>query len=207
MIDVIIISDAFNDQLCFFSDQTICTLLRSEEEDLFNIIVYEKQKDIEYDNKSIKTIHYDEFNYNKLLNKGIEQTNNEWILCANNDLIFKEEWLTRLLKYKRFNILSPRCPWNQSKYEGIEEGVLSDWCFLIRRKIWEKINGFNEDYNFWCSDNAIKKQFEEINEKYYLIGKSHVCHLTSSTIKCIDDKELKYDYTHGQLKKFRKKYG
>ena len=74
MIDVIILSYAYNDELYFYTDRCIKSILDSESNssDLFNIIVLESQKDVSWDHLP-NTKTYDPpkpYGYHKFMNYG-----------------------------------------------------------------------------------------------------------------------------------------
>ena len=76
---------------------------------------------------------------------------------------------------------------------------------MIKKSTWEKIHGFDEDFSFWCADNAVIEQLKKINVKPVLSYDSVVVHLGSQTLNTLSKKE--YDeLTKVQVRKFNAKY-
>jgi GT2 family glycosyltransferase len=190
VIDVIILSNGKTDELKEITQQSIDTCHSSEEDHTFNIVVYEQQPFIKY--KGALTVHYvEDFHYNRLMNRGIKETNNEWICLANNDLVFHKGWLTECLKHDYLS-MSP----NDKPGEGIEEGYtisydgqVKGWCILTQRKLYDIIGKIDESVSFWYSDNVYADQLKEHNIKHALIKKAYVEHLDSKTLKTTTEEE------------------
>ena len=101
-IDIIILSYAKNGMLKQLTEQTISTLLVSEDpaQIHFNIIVIESNKNLApFQFENTKTIYPKEkFNFNKYLNIGISLTSKKYTCLCNNDLIFHKNWASEILK-------------------------------------------------------------------------------------------------------------
>jgi GT2 family glycosyltransferase len=191
--------------------QSIKTLKESETNINFNIVVIENSTHY-YSGVTNLKLNL-EFNYNMFMNLGAKATNSDYIVFANNDLIFNKKWFSELLKYD-FDCMSPRCPVdvrqqniNMDFISGYQVGnVFSGWCFVLKRKIWEQINGLDEDFKFWYADNATIEQLKTINVVPYLITNSIVEHLGSRTLTK-ETKELQHHLTGEQSRIFYEKYG
>lgn len=207
IVDLVIISNAKNEELKQMTQNTINSALCEKG---VNVIVVEQNKEVKYRNST--TYYKDgEFNYNKFCNFGALKGNSKYIMFANNDLIFKEDWLLELLKVKH-NVVSPKCPKDerQRNIKGNSSGYIvgvnfSGWCFMIKRSLWNRIGMFNEDYSFWFSDNVIIEQLKEVGEVPILVSNSIVEHLGSTTLKS-SDRVTADEYTWGQVEKFNKTY-
>ena len=207
IVDLVIISNAKNEELKQMTQNTINSALCEKG---VNVIVVEQNKEVKYRNST--TYYKDgEFNYNKFCNFGALKGNSKYIMFANNDLIFKEDWLLELLKVKH-NVVSPKCPKDerQKNIKGNSSGYIvgvnfSGWCFMIKRSLWNRIGMFNEDYSFWFSDNVILEQLKEVGETPILVTNSIVEHLGSTTLKS-SDRVTADEYTWGQVEKFNKTY-
>ena len=122
-----------------------------------NCVVVEQQK-VDYDNAL--TLHYDfPFNYNKCLNLGYKHTTGNVAFC-NNDLIFGKGWTGIEKHFDKYGSLSALNPgWGfHAGFTGIREGYnvgreLCGWCLIVSRETMEITGGFDEDVEFWCSDN------------------------------------------------------
>lgn len=210
ILDLIILSNAKDAYFKGLTDQTIQTALDNAKEYKINVIVMEQNKEVVY--QDVKTIHYDgEFNYNKLANDGAKSGDAPYIMVANNDLIFTSDWLFNLLRVNE-PVVSTKCPndirqsditENQKGFELIRN--FSGWCFMVRRSVWEQIQGFDEDFSFWFADNSVLRQLEAAGYQSMLVVDALVKHLGSQTIKTLPQKE-KHEKTVGQAPKYNKKY-
>lgn len=168
----------------------------------------EQRGDVQY-------IHVDlPFNYNKFANIGCEAAKTELLVIANNDLLFQKDWSKGLLFWanKGRDVISPREP-KDKRHSDITTDITGykcgrhfcGWCFMIKKSTWEKIHGFDEDFGFWCADNAVIEQLKKINVKPVLSYDSVVVHLGSQTLNTLPKAE--YDeLTKVQVQKFNKKY-
>lgn len=213
MVDVIILSNAKTFELASLTAQTIDSLLKATPESKMRVFVLEQTEDVSWDllDKRITTIYPDqEFNYNRFANIGASEGSSEWICIANNDLIFMDGWLDHLLEANH-PIVSPKCPIDKRQKEiifntvGDEVGKhLSGWCFMISRKLWKEIGGFDEDFSFWCADNSLMEQLKLIGILPMVVPLAKVEHLGSRTLKTMDNRD---ELTVQQVKKYNKKYG
>jgi len=104
-------------------------------------------------------------NIGQLWNRLIRQSDSDYICLLNSDTIVAPEWLPKLLetfdKFETVGCVGPstdNCG-NQQKtkvdklfvdfslaYLG---WVLSGFCLVFPKKVWEEVNGFPEDYGFY----------------------------------------------------------
>lgn len=210
ILDIVILSNAKIEQFRQMTETTIRTALETSRGYNLNIIVMEQQDHINYANA--QTIHYDgEFNYNAVANLGISKGKAPYIMVANNDLVFKPDWLFHLLKANH-NIVSPKCPID-FRQKGIKENTkgyevakhFSGWCFMMKRHIWEEIDGLDEDFGFWFSDNATVKQVQALGYIPMIVPDALVEHLGSRTLQTLNPQKQK-EYTKDLIQKFNKKY-
>lgn len=193
----------------------IQTLRESEEHIKFNVIVVETEKDAPVDAGQDITITWpdEEFNYNKALNLGINASENDWIVLANNDLIFHRGWFSEILKVKeKHPNVQSFCPWNshQNWHENRlpKEGELffgyrtshevAGWCIVINRSLLQSVQ-FTEECQFWYSDNIYAHQLEKEKLPHVLVRSSKVDHLHGITTA--HDKD-RYRLTVGQKASF-----
>lgn len=198
-IDIIILSYAKNETLHGVTEQTIRSVLESEDPEKirFDILVIESAKDVKpYAFPNTSTIYPDtKFGYNKYLNIGIRETRNEFICLCNNDLIFQENWASEILKAMNNDpdLLSanPFCP-NFHEKEGFEPnsppvegyfGVLGGWCIFVKRKIFDIIGLFDENLIFWYCDADYCQTLVKYGVKNCLVPTSVVTHLRSESLK------------------------
>jgi hypothetical protein len=212
-IDVCIVSNAKNSKLRQLTNQTINTLLRAEPDIDFDIVVAEKSR-VKY-GKDVKVISQPyKFNYNQSLNECARIGNNEFIMFCNNDLIFYEGSISKLLDAFKNNpelmsasSLLPGMNNKSNKYGYLigEKHEFFGWFFIMRRSAYEEIGGLDECVSAWYSDDVVAKQLEQKKLLHGLIADSYVHHLVNQTIQFGSNKE-KQDFVSG-LDIFEKKYG
>ena len=221
-VDVIILSYTKDDTYYDMTKECIESILNSEEENTFNIIVMESDKTGKYvyDYDEVKTIVPDEeFNYNRFLNIGLEYCNNEWILISNNDTEYHSKWFTQMYKeWEKDNELlsmSPFCPiWTKHKDftggETVFPGYrvtyeITGWSILMNKKVVEVMGKFDEDFVFSYQDDDYSMTLQKHNIKHALIKNSVVTHRVSRSHDLVDDGK-KFSMTHGQANTFFNKW-
>lgn len=209
LVDVVILSKASNMQLRRSTQTSIDTCLSGANALPVSITVIEQIAHIRYSRAA--TIHHpDPFNYNRFANLGAARGSAEWIMVANNDLVFQDGWLHHLLAAKH-PLVSPKCPRDDRQTDIVENtagGItgkhLSGWCFMISRALWESIGGFDEDFAFWCADDSLIEQVKAVGVEPMLVPDAIVEHRQSRTLKTVKDTG---ELTWAQLHKFITKYG
>lgn len=175
----------------------IISLRESEKSISFNVVIIESKNCI-VDVGADKTIYYCDtpFVYNRSLNIGIKETKNEWIILANNDLIFHHHWMTAILQaHDKYPNIKSFTPWNNQwnwhpsifgkPQTDIIEGYricqeLGGWCIVCKRDIFDTIT-LSERVKFWYSDNVYADALIEAGIKHALVTNSYVDHLISKT--------------------------
>ncbi len=207
MIDIVILSNAKTNALKEMTENCIYTARKFTPD--ANTIVIEQYNKTLYQNANLTIYKSESFNYNHFANIGASLGTNKYICIANNDLIFTKNWFDEILK-ANYPICSPISP-NDKRQIGITKNEIGDvvgrnlsgWCFVIERKLWERIGGFDEDFSFWCADNSLMEQLKEINILPMLVPKSVVHHLGSQTLNTEPDRNL---LTKEQVKKYNRKF-
>jgi GT2 family glycosyltransferase len=202
---IIILSDSKTPELKRITENCLKSL-RESENIYFDIYVVDNKNDFE----GVKNLKISaEFNYNKFMNIAAKESDSEWIVFCNNDLIFHKNWFTELMKYQH-DVMCPKCPkdarqaWvNKVEFGGIIGKYFSGWCFAMKRSIYDKIGGLSEEYIFWCADNITTKQLEDIGITPCIIPTSNVTHLGSQTLNTMSNK---HELTTEQIQKFKSKY-
>lgn len=210
LVDVVILSDSKSAYYINLCKQTIESCIKGANGLPVNIIVIEQQPNVKHAN-AITIYLSDKFNYNKFANIGAAKGSAEWIMIANNDLIFQDGWLHNLLA-ANYPVVSPKCP-NDPRQVSVQEnetGIingrnLSGWCFMMKREVWSRIGGFDEEFNGWFADDATLQQCLKIGIEPMLVANSHVKHLGSQTLLKLPAKERE-DLCWGKLERFNEKY-
>jgi GT2 family glycosyltransferase len=204
-VDIIILSNAKDDKLKGLTEQTITTLLDSEDarKISFDILVIESNKSVKpYEFTGVKTLYPDStFGYNKYMNIGIKATHNNYVCLCNNDLIFHKGWASAILDAMGNDAdmmsASPYCPIFH-KAHGFEEngpvregyfGALGGWCIFMKRKIFDTIGLLDEKLLFWYCDADYCKTLEKYGVKNCLVPASKVTHLGSESLKTVNERE------------------
>lgn len=207
VIDVIVLSYAKNVELKHLTEQTIESLIASEDKNKieFNIVVIESEKKLkpkQYDN-ALTIYPKSKFGFNKYLNIGLANTNAEYVCLSNNDLIFTKGWASEILKAmdNDSSILSasPICPiyhpnrgydLNSGNYYGWEDEI-SGWFILLKRKLLDTIGPLDEKIIFWYADNDYSDLLKKFNINHVLVSSSIVQHMVESTLVSLDHIEQK----------------
>ena len=196
MIDVIIPTKTC-ERLLPILTRCISSLRASEDFD-FNVVLVESQA-CKVEVGQDMTILYDRptFNYNHALKLGIDVTVGDWVVMANNDLVFHPGWFSAIRSvWETMPTVRSFCPWNGQ--DGYHNYVYADnpnrvifgyrvcyevggWCLVCRRDVLETID-LSERVDFWYSDNVYADELQKHRIPHALIRDSRVDHLTSQTV-------------------------
>jgi GT2 family glycosyltransferase len=194
-VDVVIISLASTKALLKMTEAAIQSLHESEPLHDFNVIVVEGNKYVSY--KGATTIHYSgDYNYNALLNLGTSYGKSDWVVWANNDLIFHEGWFTEILEGNKqtsiesWGSLSPGYQHQEKGLKGDRFQIgtrigieMSGWCITLHRSVWERIGQLHTHVMHHYSDQVYLDQIAELGITHALATQSRVTHLLNKTIK------------------------
>lgn len=241
-VDVIIPCKTSSDSLKRMAQECITSLRHSETDYKFNVVVIESQKDYPryldpwyLGQDSTIVWEKPEFNYNGALNLGIASTKNEWVVLANNDLLFHKGWFTEILKiYSKYPSIHSFSSWTsywqwhdqhfQREIDRVKKadavlgyttiGELAAWCLTTRRELLEKIT-LHESVDFYYSDVIYADELLKIGMPHALVVNSRVDHLAHKTLAIEPNvsrlenaaQKLKYDrYATEEVRINRKKY-
>lgn len=207
--DIVILSNATTGDLRTLTQNTVNTCLGGANGMPIGITVIEQNPAVIY--QRCATLHTDEkFHYNRFANFGASLGSADWIVIANNDLLFHDGWLHRLLAANH-PLVSPKCPRDsrQTEFTSNTTGFitgrhLSGWCFMISRKMWEDIGGLDESVSFWCSDDVVVEQAREYGVAPMIVPDAVIEHVQSMTL---NTKPSRDELTWKQIDIFAEKYG
>lgn len=210
IVDVIMLSKANKYRESLMTQQAIDSCIKGANGLPINIIVMEGGVG-QYHNATVVPKR-GKFNYNGYANEGAAKGTAEWIMVANNDLEFTDGWLHNLLSADN-PVVSPHEP-TDTRQKDITDNTLgfeigkhfSGWCFMIERKLWLEIGGFDTDVDFWCSDDAVVEQFRAAGVTPMLVKESIVRHKGSVTLHSRPEDEQN-DLKWRNLFIFNTKYG
>lgn len=128
----------------------------------FNLRVYDNYPDDEY--------------LSVVWNRLIEQSQTRYICLLNPDVMVQDNWLERLEKalddneiYGAVGPITNSCGSLQAPFSGpqkdmvVDIDMLSGFCMLIRRDVWEKVGGFDEEYELYGEDSDFCMKVKEAN--------------------------------------------
>lgn len=177
-----------------------------------NCIVVEQQPGVTYRNATTIRPSSPDFHYNRSANEGVRAGTADWVVIANNDLIFENGWLHNLLA-PRHPVVSPFNPGDrrQIDVEDLETGYqngrhFSGWCFMVQRRLWLDWGGFDECVSFWCSDDVVVEQCRASGVAPMIVRDAVVRHLGSKTLSTLSSAH-KEELTWKQVLIFERKYG
>lgn len=211
IVDVVILSNVTSSALQRSTQRTIDTCVAGANGLPLGVAVLEQCPNIVY--RRAATIPMPGvFNYNGFANFGASRGSADWILVANNDLIFRDGWLHSLLAANH-PLVSPKCPRDVRQAEFTENTVggvtgrhLSGWCYMISRDLWDRMGGLDDSVSFWCSDDVVIEQAAALGVQPMIVPSSVVEHDQSSTLKN-QSASSRDELTWAQLDKFIAKYG
>lgn len=209
VMDVVFLSRASSAPLRDMTQRAIDTCVEFAEQPI-TVTVMEQNHRITYSH-AVTVEAPVKFAYNAFANAAAALGTAPWIMVANNDLVFTPGWLAPLLAAGH-PLVSPQCP-EEKRQAGITANTVgpqigvhfSGWCFAITRDLWERIGGFDEDFTFWCADDAVIQQVLAQGVNPMLVPASQVVHLGSVTHR--SEPDLRGDRTWAQVWKFEEKYG
>ncbi|PHN02213.1 hypothetical protein CRP01_33300 [Flavilitoribacter nigricans DSM 23189 = NBRC 102662] len=201
-VDVVIISNATNRTLRQVTENCISSLLTSEDDIQFNVVVVESIHGINYDREGVETVYPETpFGYHAYLNLGRKKGSAPYVCLCNNDLVFEKKWASRIIRAMEAQpaivSASPLCrhyhPTQGIKpNSGLIEGYqvakhIAGWCIFQQRKIYETIKELDESFIFWYADNDYSETIKYHDLLHVLVTNSFVDHLASTTIRVTED--------------------
>jgi len=207
-VDIVIISDAYNDELRIMTENAIISLYKSE--NYINFITYIVESsniDYSYINDNVHMVKPNPpFGYHKYLNLGRKEGNSEYVCLCNNDLLFKNGWASSLISEmdKDEKLLSA----SPISYEPhISENLLrldmgntygyksiyniAGWAIFQKRIIYDIIGDLDETMVFWYADDDYGMVLKKYDLIHALVPTSRVDHLWSKTLFTKNEKEIK----------------
>jgi len=222
-VDIIILSNTASLKHYGLTTRTLNTLRASEKEFKFNEIIVETnpnylQDGYVYHNSTV-IIPGEEFNYNRFLNIGLTECKSDWIVISNNDVIYTENWFTKLMIFQKkvpeVLSMSPYEP-NWHKQHGLNNDVthhygyraaheIAGWCIVVHKSVIDQCNLFDETFNFWYQDNDYGLTLQQHSIPHALVTTSRVYHETSSSHDTVPSTKLQ-EMTYNQTAVFNKKW-
>lgn len=164
-------------------------------------------------------------NLGKLWNKLISKADTEYVCLLNNDVIVTPMWLEKLLECfdrdESIGIAGPstNSSHNQQSTEHLAAKfvdfgrtypgwVLSGFCLVFPKKIWEEIGGFPEDFGFYGQEVALIDKMTKAGYKQCWRTDTFVFHYGSASAKKatemgIMDEQMERHVAKAKIKELR----
>ena len=175
----------------------------------FEVLLIESNKEIQkstfkYPENIQIIIPNEEFNFHKFLNIGIKAATGDFVGLFNNDLIFKKDWFTEILKIKKaFPGVQSFCPVDyESKFtpKNFFNGKpyifgykvrrhIVGWCIIAEKKLFDDTGLLDERFSFFYADDDYSLMLQKHNKKHIVVAKSEVSHLESKVSKELEKKK------------------
>ncbi len=201
--DLIIVAKSDNENLVQITKN--CIESARKECDL-NVVVVETGKGYPYDAEIIK--YKGAFNYNRALNIGINGSEADILILANNDIIFHPGWSAIGFLMKEYGFDSASALSNDIRHKGLRNGNfvypgyeigrhITGWCIFLTREGYQKIGKLDESVKFWYSDDIYALQLKQAGLKHGLFTGIKIDHMTSQTYKTLNHSK-QIEYSMGQ---------
>jgi GT2 family glycosyltransferase len=165
------------------------------------IIVVDDGSPIGYKSKYGKTIRLKtNMGYSFTVNRGSEASGGDVLVIGNNDLLFKENWLDKLLTVLDEGFDVATCWVGDQKDSpefkidnAIKEGGLIGSIFAMTNDVYEDIGGFDTRFRGYFSDRDFQERAEQ---QGYRVGMNHglvIDHVSKATYKFTDPDDDEYE--------------
>lgn len=143
----------------------------------------------DFDGEIILQVDEDGSGYSVTANKGLERATGDILILGNNDLVFEDGWLEKLLKVLETHDIATCWTSDQDNIvveDVIEENAKFGSLFAMKRSVYETIGGFDEQFKGYFTDTDYRRR---VLDEGLTIGKTHnlvVEHLAKATYKVTD---------------------
>lgn len=158
-------------------------------------------------------------------NQGARAVPAEWVAILNNDVLLTPGWLSGLLEFAEeegADIVSPAIREGERNYDveayavefvrrmgGVtRRGVADGICFLVRRKVFDTIGYFDENFRIGQFEDAdFFRRAREAGFRLATTGRSFIHHFGSVTQDSLRGSRSMRPYEAENREYFRKKWG
>lgn len=227
MIDVICLTDTSSIKIYEMTSRTISSIRDSEKDFEFNVILVDTNPNSDYIYPNVD--HYitpnEPFNYNRYLNIASKYLKSEWVLITNDDVRYEKNWLGEIFKVHKENpSIESFSPKDVLFYSTIYADhflnstdtywvsynvteVVCGWSILMRKRVWDLIGQWDEDFDFYYQDNDYAKTIESLGVKHAIVRDSLTLHLGNLSFFNPKHDEEKNRKMEDGYKKYIKKWG
>lgn len=157
-------------------------------------------------------------------NQGVQNTESDWIVILNNDVVVPPGWLQGLVSFAvdhGYDIVSPAIREGELNYpveeyaaefvnrmhRVVRSGVADGICFMAHRKVFDKIGGFDEGFRIGQFEDAdFFRRARLAGFKLATTGQSFIHHFGSVTQKSLQKKKVVKSYVEENRAYYRKKW-
>jgi len=202
VVSAVILSNTKSDSIYQTTLECIESLVSSEKNFTFEIILIESNQEIQNTNyqfpEYVQMIQPNEtFNFHRFLNIGIKASSGDFIGLFNNDLIFKKNWMTEIYKIsQKYPALQSFCPvdfnskFTPESFFGNQDYLFGydvrkhvvGWCILVKKELFETFK-LDERFDFYFADDDYSLTLRKHNIKHAVVRRSNVIHLENMITK------------------------
>ena len=157
-------------------------------------------------------------------NQGVRDTTSEWLVFLNNDVIVSPGWLEGLMAFaedKGADIVSPAIREGECNYEicsysrdfatkmvnAVRMGVADGICFMVRRRVFETIGLFDENFRIGQFEDAdFFRRAQNAGFRLGTTGRSFIHHFGSVTQDSIRKNKTAKPYEAENRAYYRRKW-
>ena len=157
-------------------------------------------------------------------NQGVRAARTEWVVILNNDVILAPGWLEGLVGYagdEGLDIVSPAIREGEYNYDIVEysrrfvqlmgrvsrRGAADGICFMVRRRVFEKIGLFDENFRIGQFEDAdFFRRATIAGFRLGTTGRSFIHHFGSITQKSFGQERVEKPYVAENRAYYRRKW-
>lgn len=157
-------------------------------------------------------------------NQGVRGTDSEWVVILNNDVILSPGWLEGLVGFAEeegFDVVSPAIREGEYNYDiadyaggfvqrmggAVRRGVADGICFMVRRRVFETIGLFDENFRIGQFEDAdFFRRVAAAGFRLGTTGRSFIHHFGSITQKALGQGRVEKPYVAENRAYYRQKW-
>lgn len=157
-------------------------------------------------------------------NQGVRESDSEWVVILNNDVVLSQGWLEGLVEYAEENgadVVSPAIREGEYNYDILEYaqafvrrmegvarlGVADGICFMVRRRVFETIGLFDENFRIGqFEDTDFFRRARMAGFRLSTTGRSFIHHFGSVTQKALGQGQVEKPYVAENRAYYRHKW-
>jgi len=223
LINAIILSNTKTVKYHDMVNRCIDTMISSTPNHTFKVFLFESNHEAKangwtFNQPEVETIVPDEaFNFNRFYNLGLEKCTAEYVLLLNNDLIFEEGSVDKMVEAFAIDPeLWSVSPWEPKTHKTHKASAnliygytiiryICGWALMVKKDLFNIIGPYDERFVFWYQDNDYSENLKKHGIKHALVRDAVVHHLGSVSHKTIP-KGQAWDFKQGLRQLFIDKW-